>query len=285
MVNIYGKSTLLLLSQVCIIIFLALTTRYHRTAFQRAEERVPTTIIQFGLGGTATTLQFQILCVLMALLHQDEINDVGCYYARQPAHKYCVIKTHFIKDTFFQILPLDVWIFMTSSNLLSDEKKTELESHKVRIRNMRIRIPWIVDIETTSKRGHTIVFDYQPFFRLSDTQMQHAVEYLRYWDIIRLCCGRQMSADWRRRLSPKISYIPHHDPHSYSYPACEMYNITEVEILLMKTFVYQKFANISSLHDIIGKPSNVDGELDGTYCERCNRNTTEKDLEFNENCA
>jgi hypothetical protein len=31
MVNIYGKLTMLLFSQVCIIIFLALTTRYHRT--------------------------------------------------------------------------------------------------------------------------------------------------------------------------------------------------------------------------------------------------------------
>ncbi|XP_060591151.1 uncharacterized protein LOC132746098 [Ruditapes philippinarum] len=285
MVNSYGKSTLLLITQVCFIIFLCLTTHDHRVVFKRANEHIPTKIIQFGLGGTATTLQFQILCVLMALLHQDEIKDVGCYYARQPAHKYCVIKTHSIKDTFFQILPSDVWIFMTSSSLLSDEKKTELETHKVRIRNMRIRIPLIVDIETTSKRGHTVVFDYQQFFRLSNTQMQHAVEYLRYWDIIRLCCGKQMSADWRRHLSPKISYQPHHDPHGYAYPACEMYNITEVENLLIKTFVYQKFANISSLHDVIGKPSNVDGELDGTYCERCNKNIAEKDLKFNENCA
>ena len=95
----------------------------------------------------------------------------------------------------------------------------------------------------------------------------------------------QMSADWRKQLTHSASYKQHHDKNSSPYPACEMYNISEVEKLLMKTYVYQHFAHIPSLQDIIGKPSNVDGKLDGTYCERCNKNIAEKGLYFNDNCV
>jgi hypothetical protein len=221
----------------------------------------------------------------MAFLHEDEINDVGCYYARQPAHKYCVIKTHFIKDTLLQLLPSNSWIFMTSSSVVSTEKKKELDRQKLMIMNMRIRIPFIVDIETVSQRGYNIVRDYNQFFNVSNTQMQHAIEYFRYWDILRLCCGKQMSADWRKHLLSKKSYVAHHEPHSPSYPACEMYNISAVEHLLMKTYVYQHFANVPSLHYIIGKPSNVDGTLDGNYCERCSKNIVKNNLKFNDNCT
>ncbi|XP_045197257.2 uncharacterized protein LOC123551986 isoform X2 [Mercenaria mercenaria] len=250
-----------------------------------SHNHVPARIIQYGLGGTATTLQFQILCVLMAILHEAEINSVGCYYAKQPSHKYSVIKTHFLKDSLLRILPSDSWIFMTSSDSLSEEKERQLEEVKRKIKNIRIKIPYIADINMVSKRGHYIVYEYQPIFNVSDKQMQFAVEYLRYWDILRLCCGKQMSADWRNHLSPSESYIFHHDPHSLTYPACEMYNISEVEQLMMKTYVYKQFGNVPSLHDIIGKPSNVDGDIDGYYCDRCNRNISTKHLGFNEKCA
>ena len=221
----------------------------------------------------------------MAITHEDEINDVGCYYSKLPIHKYCVIKLHFIKDGFLQILPSDSWIFMTYSKSLTYKKKEELEENKRKIENMKITIPFIADIDMVSKRGHTVIIEYQKYFSLSDTQKERALEYIRYWDILRVCCGKQMSADWRRQLAPSARYKTHHDKNSSAYPACEMYNIGEVEKLLMNTYVYQHFAHIPSLQDIIGKPSNVDGKLDGTYCERCNKNVALKSLHFNVDCV
>ena len=46
--------------------------------------------------------------------------------------------------------------------------------------------------------------------------------------------------------------------------------------------MYQHFAHIPSL-GAIGKPSIVDGNLDGTYCARCNKNVAVKGLKFKKN--
>ena len=70
-----------------------------------------------------------------------------------------------------------------------------------------------------------------------------------------MCCGKQMSADWRKQLTPSAKYKKHHGKNSSSFPACEMYNISEVEKLLMKADVYQRFAHIPSLQEIIGNLS------------------------------
>ncbi|XP_045179643.2 uncharacterized protein LOC123539194 [Mercenaria mercenaria] len=248
-------------------------------------DRVPNIIIQYGVGGTATTLQFQILCVLMAMLHESEINSVGCFYGRKQFYKYTVIKTHEIKYNELRLLPYDTWIFMTSSSNLSAEKQRKFDYNKRKVQMMKMNCPYIADIETVSKRGHFIVHEYRSMFRVDEEQIQQAVEYLRYWDILRLCCGKQMSADWRNYLSPTKNYKPHHSLHSSTYPACEIYNISKVEQLLIKTYVFQRFADIPSLRDVIGKPSNVDGNIDGQYCERCNRNISKNHLRFNDKCV
>ncbi|XP_053391464.1 uncharacterized protein LOC128554240 [Mercenaria mercenaria] len=246
---------------------------------------VPNIIMQYGIGGTATTLQFQILCVLMAILHESESNSVGCFYGSKPFYKYTVIKTHNMNDNALRSLPSDSWIFTTSSNSFTSEKQQQFDLNQRKIKELKLKCPYTADIETVSKRGHFIVYEYQSIFGVSNEQIMKALEYLRYWDILRLCCGKQMSADWRNRLSPRKKYRMHHDPHSSTYPACEMYSISEVENLLIKTYVFQRFAHISSLHDIIGKPSNVDGEINGHYCEQCNRNISIHHLHFNDNCV
>ena len=220
----------------------------------------------------------------MAITHVDEINDVGCDFAKQALHKYSVIKMHHINDTILQTLPSDSWIFMTYSNALKDNKKNILEENTRKIKNMKISIPYVADFDMVSKRGHTMIMEYQTYFNLSDSQKEHTLVYMRYWDILRICCGRQMSADWRNQLNPISSYQQHHYKNSTAYPACEMYNISEVERLFMETYVYQHFAHIPSLSDAIGKPSTVDGKLDGTYCDRCNKNIVVKGLNFNSIC-
>lgn len=58
--------------------------------------------------------------------------------------------------------------------------------------------------------------------------MSDVFEFLRFWDVLRLCCGSQMSEDWRNELNPAEGYTPHHDVHGSSFPACRMYDIDQV---------------------------------------------------------
>ncbi|XP_053385513.1 uncharacterized protein LOC128550453 [Mercenaria mercenaria] len=246
--------------------------------------KVPDCIVQYGLHRTATTLQFQILCLIMAILHEDEMNSVGCYHEKKKSTKYNVIKTHNVSRLLTKI-PSDTWIFMTSSEALTSEEKHEMSMNRQKVRNKNFTVPYIADIDLVSKRGHNIVYEYQTFFGLSNETIQHIVEYFRYWDILRICCGLQMSSDWRNQLSPSANYITRHGLHSPSYPACEMYNISQVEQLLINTYAFRKFAHIDSLRNGIGKLSDLDGTLDGNYCRRCNANISKFHLEINQNCV
>ncbi|XP_045182927.1 uncharacterized protein LOC123541465 [Mercenaria mercenaria] len=245
---------------------------------------VPKTIIQFGIPRTATTLQFNILCLCTAMVFEDEIKSVGCYFNRKKSQKYNVIKTHNIAK-FLPKTPPNSWIFITSSGSLSPRNKHLLNASRRGIEKRNITIPYVADLDLVTRRGYFIAYEYQPIFGLSDEKMQHIIEYFRYWDILRLCCGKQMSADWRNRLSRKLNYKQHHDLHSPSYPACETYNISQVELLFLNTYAYRKFGHISSLRDAIGKPSTVDGKLDGTYCERCNTYIAKHHVRQNQKCA
>ena len=60
--------------------------------------QAPDRIIQFGLPRTATTLQFQILCVLMSLLHDNNIKHFSCNYQNEPLTQYSITKYHYTKD-------------------------------------------------------------------------------------------------------------------------------------------------------------------------------------------
>ena len=247
---------------------------------------MPNLIIQYGKPRTATTLQFQILCLMMAYLHEDNINNVTCYFNNKNNGKhlnYNVIKTHRISG-FLSERPSNTWIFLTSSDRLSDIETFELNSNIKLLMQMNFTIPYIADVNLVAKRGHFIVYEYQHIFGLSDTKMEQIAEYLRYWDILRVCCGKQMSADWRNHLAPSKNYKQHHDPHSPTYPACEMYNISEVERRMINTLAFKKLSQSDPLRRFIGKPEISDVVLDGTYCSRCNENIAKRNLKFNQKC-
>ena len=220
----------------------------------------------------------------MSLLHEKHINSVGCHFSKEPSDKYFVIKHHSIKH-FPKPLPSDLWIFMTTSKNLSSRKRTRFEDSKQWVESQGIRIPLIVEVESLVNRSHEVIYDYQNYFGITDDKVQLAAEYLRYWDIIRLCCGRQMSASWREHLTTSNSFKLKHIGNGTENHFCQHYNISEVETKLMQTYVYRHFSHIPSLQSIIGRPSNVDDDLDGTYCERCNYNIATKHLLFNDNCT
>ena len=241
-------------------------------------------MIQFGLPRTATTLQFQILCVLLSLSYEHEINNVGCYFDTNSSKKYYVIKYHHLSH-FPEEIPRDLLVFMTESKSFTIKERKKFEKHKDWLQAKRIKIPLIVDIETVKQRSYNVVYDYQHLFNVSDIQMKHAVQYLRYWDILRLCCGQQMSRQWRMHLQANEIATHKQIEHSSTVQFCLKYNVSEIEQEMIKTYVYQHFSKIPSLFNIIGRPSNADGVLDGTYCARCSKNIIEnKKIKFNQKC-
>ncbi|XP_053388931.1 uncharacterized protein LOC128551980 [Mercenaria mercenaria] len=233
----------------------------------------PRVILQYGRPRTASTLQFQILCILVAILHEHENNTVGCYFEpklkKLHLDRYTVIKTHSLD---LYRLPSDSWIFMTSRN---NQHKHDLK----RIHNLNLTVPFIADLSMTKILGHSIVYKYQSIFRISDEQMNHVAEYFRYWDILRLCCGTQMSKNWR-------TYLINKTQDAYIQSQCKNYNISEIETLVMKTHIFKTFTHDESIHDVIGKPSQVDGDLNGSYCQRCNERISKRRMpRFDESCV
>lgn len=235
------------------------------TICKSCKRRVPNVILQYGSGRTATTLQFHILCLMMIMVHEDDAQNVGCDFNKLPPEKYKVIKSHNMLSKASSSIPPDSWVFLTSNGTTSTEKR-QADLSVINKRNLTN--PYVADLNLVLKRGYSIAYEYQTIFGITDKQMTRIVEYLRFWDILRVCCGKQSSRQWKKVMITGAN----NDPKGLAYPACEMYNISQVEKLLLQSYMAVKFANASpSLKNILAKPSIVDGTLDGSYCERFDR--------------
>ena len=73
---------------------------------------------------------------------------------------------------------------------------------------------------------------YRNIFSLTEAQYDVLRYHMRYWEIIRKCCGPQASVDWRKELLEKkpLTY-PKHEAFALDAPQCRMYNLTKVEEL------------------------------------------------------
>ena len=135
---------------------------------------------------------------------------------------------------------------------------------------MNKNVTYEASLETLNRLGVHIIYEYQQFFNIPTKLMDLVYEFMRYWDILRVCCGPQMSEDWRQTLLNNTSYRPHHSHESPAYPACEMYDLGKVETLYLNS-VLMKHLSLPSI-------------FDGTYCSRCSANIQKRHLKFNKNC-
>ena len=119
-------------------------------------------------------------------------------------------------------------------------------------------------------------------FRLTAPQLYTLVDYIRHWDVLRQCCGAQMSKDWRATLQGHGARTPDPLVHSSKYAACEAYNLDVVEAMLVSTEVFRRFGAHGQW---IKKLSTHDGDLNGTYCSWANNEIARHNLQFNDNPA
>ena len=145
-----------------------------------------------------------------------------------------------------------VWIFGTAK---SEAEKAAFFEAQARV-PANVRFKYMRTFERMQTVGmHVILNDYAKIFGLTSEQHAMLTEYMRYWDILRQCCGRQMAHDWRvmltsnatdpdaARMMPELQWK--HSIHDPFYPACEMYDIVRVEERLLRSELLTKHANIS----------------------------------------
>eukprot|EP00316_Scyphosphaera_apsteinii_P013690 CAMPEP_0119350148 /NCGR_PEP_ID=MMETSP1333-20130426/109912_1 /TAXON_ID=418940 /ORGANISM="Scyphosphaera apsteinii, Strain RCC1455" /LENGTH=222 /DNA_ID=CAMNT_0007362761 /DNA_START=633 /DNA_END=1298 /DNA_ORIENTATION=- len=100
---------------------------------------------------------------------------------------------------------------------------------------------YVQGVEDLAARGlYVILQDYQPLFGLSDSQVKLVHSHMKYWQIIRQCCGSQQSIDSRIILH-NSTVRPTHAPDSYDQPSCQIYNLEQVEIAFLQTELSRKF--------------------------------------------
>ena len=134
-------------------------------------------------------------------------------------------------------------------------------------------IVYVQETSLVALRDWRIVADYAGLFGLAQDSVAalEVVEYIRLWDVLRRCCGPQMSEDYRKRLYGQVTNVSatafkpmRRGPGSLAYDACEMYDVFAVERMLMKTALARRCPELNVKLDMDLPWS----RLDGSFCRR-----------------
>ena len=255
------------------------------TGIDTLSSKLPLHVLQYGPARTASTLQFQIVCLSMfkALLSSNNaslLDKMEC--GMRGEHRFVedtpmVLKTHMLEYELPSKLPEDTWLFATSR---SNSSSSKLRNAYSDWRSKGYDIRYIQDLSLASEREHLIALEYQSIFGLTNKNMQDIIDFLKYWDVLRRCCGMQMSRHWRAHLMSRDKVLGGVvDSSKVSF--CQGHNISSIENDFMATKLYQELKVRPKLHPMLS-PSNVDDVLDGSYCSRYNDFVRNTGAHFNE---
>ena len=249
--------------------------------FASANELLPfrnaTRFVQFGAGRTATTLQWASVTAYICALGLD---------AR-------VSKTHNLEYALLMAKrgsPLFV-THQTSQNYRFDVPES-FQKGDWRKTRARLEKTWklpenvIVYVQETAlvaMHDWRIILDYAAIFGQNDnsTAVFEVVEFMRLWSILRRCCGPQMSAGYRARLYDNAFKARNKNigPGNIAYDACELYNISAVELSLVNTALFKRCPSVRSILQ-----SGIRwAKLNGTFCKRYEVAAKKAHSKFNEN--
>ena len=234
---------------------------------------------QVGIPRTGSTLQYQILCLgmFMRLRRTSEEGKLHCSISQ--AAKNGVYKSHDYEHASF---------LEKERSVLFYSLQTERDYQFVQsARKAGYSVGIVTYINNVAKLGFRTLYQYQRFLMLSDDEINDMAEYLRYWSILRQCCGTQMSYARRVQLlgESKVNfsrYARHVDTHSLWYSACENYDINDMEKSFLHTKVVQHVLKVGLKDRTLLTPSNMDPPLDGGYCLRYNQAVKALNLDFNQ---
>ncbi|KAL3788548.1 hypothetical protein ACHAW5_009394 [Stephanodiscus triporus] len=253
--------------------------REHAAANSLSRFPIRTHIVTQGEPRTATTLLFNMVGVsyflYLAENEPEKIPDVQLLYSqRNNARKIMrksksphIFKTH---SDLNQYLSKDAVVFSAAADrkeAVEMRERLERDGHKV---------AFVQDMETLKENGLASLVDvYVTGYGLSEINREILNDYFSKWEILRQCCGKQMSSKWRNDLMPekyKIETIK-------SHPTCGGIDIDGVEQAFMKTKLFSLIEEHPSVRDL-NKVSLKDDNLNGTYCSSFNNLVRTQGLNF-----
>ena len=142
-------------------------------------------------------------------------------------------------------------IFTTAAN------KKEAYDVEMELYSKGFDYAYVQDMETLKDVGSAgLIPDYIIGFGLPQSEKQQMVEYFEKWEILRQCCGKQMSGKWRSDLYRLGKRKPRHS-------LCTKHDIDDVEQSFMSTDLYQLIDQYTNIREL-NKPSLLDDDLNGT---------------------
>ena len=215
-------------------------------------------LLQFGTPRTASTLQWYTLCTIQracALLNVPNKNvsvHVDCTnsnaYVRQGSDSGIVLrvlKTHGASFARAAVKKPGVRIFETCNEVqrgLHYPTCHNMSQQYEINRAVMVRQPYAL-AQRWGLHG-TLFAQMQPLFALPEAVTQAVHAHMKYWSILRQCCGSQQSQDHRLELhgiAQNDQAHPHHPQGSYDDPDCEEYRLEVVERLFLGTWLARKF--------------------------------------------
>jgi len=224
-------------------------------------------VFQVGMPRTATTFQFQTLCIMVFIKFPNK--KVVCNYQQwddPPPGGILVTKTHDFDRTMEYIGPQS--LYFATTPLPKDNYNHHVHSsHNKGWRPAKRLVDQFLikaDVSEVHRRQAGFVWEYQKIFDFDDNVMKEVERYFEKWDLLRQCCGSQMSADWR------IEIRNGRPPPGKGEHLCKKEDIGQIERDYISLDIVKKLQNPDSGLKEMARPSEIDGDLDGNYCEYYN---------------
>lgn len=242
--------------------------------------------ITFGRTRTATTVQFNLVCVSLFLhilnFQPSLANNTICNY---PGRKFKyllqndtipqVIKTHAIPPK--KLVSKSTYLFTTATDALD---ATTTEELIINVFGPTQKIGYVQDLVTLSELGiEGMTRRYANIFSLSTYQIEVMIEYFNLWDKLRICCGLQMSKYWRNELLRANFNTGNLSLNNESL--CFNVVIDDIERQFMDTRLYNLISRYERMK-WVNRPSLVDGPLTGKYCSGYNEEVMTNRVGFNQ---
>jgi len=234
---------------------------------------IRTHIVTQGTPRTATTLLFNMVAVsyFLYLLEYDpdDIQNVQLqYYQRHDAidlMRRSTDEVHYILKTHS-----DLAYYLSDNAVVftAAEDRNEAAAMRARLEKDGHIVAFVQDMETVKEKDgglYSLIDVYVAGYNLPEKHRRLLREYFVQWEILRQCCGKQMSIKWRNDMMP----IQYKIDKFGSHPKCATIDIDIVERTFMNTQIYTLIDEYPSVREL-NKPSMKDDALNGTYCSSYN---------------
>ena len=202
-------------------------------------------ILQYGSGEglrTASTFQWYALCSIMRACRLPDGPRVYCsaesdtIWTGRATGSSFVFKTHTSRVVEHAAADPRMHVFVS--------ERAEMRASGA----LRQKAAVIQRYDDLVRSGLVVLQDYRRVFALSERKMRHVRAHMKYWKILRQCCGFQQSAVHLARLANSTSLVvghgdPARDMEELDYPDCEMYDLDRVEALFFATSLSRRYPN------------------------------------------